>query len=70
MNDILTVADVANLAGISRRGVTQAIRRGKLHADKFGDMWMINADEFRKWMIWREMPRSMRREDADETQSS
>lgn len=46
----LTVAQAAEKAGMTRRGVNKAIERGKLRAEKFGDVWVIVAEDFDEWM--------------------
>lgn len=41
MNELLTTAEVAQLLGITREGVFQRIKRGKLKARKLGRNYVI-----------------------------
>lgn len=45
MKDYFTTAETAQIIGISRVGVQQAIKRGALKAQKFGNkMWQVERE--------------------------
>ncbi len=52
---MLTTAQAAELAGISRKGILQAIERGRLKAVKFGRDWMIDQADWEAWLSSRQV---------------
>ena len=51
--DILTTREAAALLGLSPKTITQAIRRGKLQAERFGRDWQIQRDDLLSWSATR-----------------
>jgi excisionase family DNA binding protein len=44
-----TTQGAARLLGLTRKGVLAAIRRGKLHATKYGRDWQISDEEIERY---------------------
>jgi hypothetical protein len=45
----MTTAATAELAGVHFRTVEREIRRGNLHAEKHGGVWIIEQAEAERW---------------------
>ena len=53
---ILTTKQVAEILGISRRGVHSLIRRGRLPAEKLGRDWIIRSNDLKQYQKTRRGP--------------
>jgi excisionase family DNA binding protein len=53
---ILTTKQVAEILGISRRGVHSLIRRGRLPAEKIGRDWVIRSNKLKEYQKTRRGP--------------
>lgn len=52
-NDLLTVKEVAELKGISRRRVNQIIDAGDLKAERVGSYWVIRRGDAEALQVYR-----------------
>jgi excisionase family DNA binding protein len=48
--DFITVRDAANMSGYSENHVRLLMRKGEVQAEKFGFTWMINREDFKRYM--------------------
>lgn len=64
--DLYTMAEAAELKGVSYHTVSRAVRRGKLPAQRLGRMALLTASDLRTWRPMRERaPHKYRRRDPN-----
>lgn len=49
----ITIPDLAILAGITPMGISQAIKRGNITAEKLGKVWYIDSNSAMEWLLSR-----------------
>jgi len=65
-DDLYTMAEAAELKGVSYHTVSRAVRRGKLPAQRLGRMALMTASDLRAWRPMRERaPHKYRRRDPN-----
>ena len=47
--DVLTAEQAAEIKGVTRRAIYDAIHTGKIKADRFGRTWLIKREELDKY---------------------